>query len=73
MTAREEVRLQRRSRELATDTAATRAQVVDRDRADATVSQFLTAADGVTTVDTSYLDFAQSVDAVLRVVRSARG
>lgn len=73
MTASPEVRMARRSRELAVDAAATRAQIVDRDRADATVSQFLTAADGVTTLDTSDIDFEQSVQAVLGVIAAARG
>ena len=73
LTASEEARLARRSRELhgadhADAVAATRSQVVDRDRADSTVSQFTVAADGVTTIDTSELDFDESVAAVLQVV-----
>ena len=77
LTASEEARLARRSRELhgadhAEAVAATRSQVVDRDRADATVSQFTVAADGVTTIDTSDLDFDESVAAVLQVVEAAR-
>jgi len=50
--------------------AATRDQIVRRDRDDSTVSDFLEAAPGVTLVDTSDLDFAQSVQAVLDVVRT---
>lgn len=77
LTASEEARLARRARELHGDAeahsvAATRAQVVDRDQADSAVSQFTVAADGVTTVDTSDLDFEQSVAAVLQVVHAAR-
>jgi cytidylate kinase len=77
LTASEEARLARRSKELhgvadAASVAATRTQIVDRDRADGTVAQFTVAADGVTTVDTSDLDFDQSVGTVLQIVAAAR-
>jgi cytidylate kinase len=77
LTASEEARLARRSKELhgvadADAVAATRSQVVDRDEADSAVSQFTVAADGVTTIDTSHLDFDGSVQAVLQVVEAAR-
>lgn len=72
MTASEEVRLARRSKELSSTVEATRSQIVDRDKADSTVSQFMTAADGVTTVDTSDLTFEQSVQAVRSLVEAAR-
>ena len=70
LTASEEARLRRRSRELhghAEEHAvqATRDQIVRRDRDDSTVSEFTEAADGVVLVDTSDLDFEQSVQAVL--------
>ena len=73
LTASEEARLRRRSTELhgSTDAAAveaTRDQVVRRDRDDSTVSTFTEAAPGVVLVDTSDLDFDQSVAAVLAVV-----
>jgi cytidylate kinase len=76
LTASVEARLRRRSTELhgsAADeaVAATRDQIVRRDRDDSTVSEFTEAADGVTLVDTSNLDFDQSVAAVLEVVRVA--
>jgi CMP/dCMP kinase len=75
LTASVEARLRRRSTELHGSAeqeavAATRDQIVRRDRDDSTVSQFTEAADGVTLVDTSDLDFDQSVAAVLDVVRS---
>ena len=75
LTASEVARLARRAAELhgeasAASVAATRDQVVRRDRDDSTVSQFTTAADGVVTVDTSDLDFIGSVEAVLAVVRA---
>ncbi len=77
LTASEEARLARRSHELhgaadAAAVAATRSQIVDRDRADSAVSEFTVAADGVTTIDTSHLDFEGSVEAVLQVVAAAR-
>lgn len=69
MTASEEARMSRRSRQLRVDAESTRSQIVDRDRADSTISQFTTAADGVVTIDTSHIDFRQSVEAVLQVVK----
>lgn len=77
LTASEAARLARRSRELhgvadAASVAATRTQIIDRDRADSSVSQFTVAADGVTTLDTSDLDFDGSVAAVLQIVQAAR-
>ena len=76
LTASVEARLRRRSKELHGHAAehaveATRDQIVRRDADDSTVSQFTEAADGVVLVDTSDLDFEQSVQAVLSVVRSA--
>jgi len=73
LTASEEARLRRRSAELhgTVDEAAveaTRDQVVRRDRDDSTVSTFTEAAEGVALVDTSELDFDESVEAVLDVV-----
>lgn len=76
LTASEEARLARRARELfaASDAGAieaTRAQIVNRDAADATVSAFFEPAPGVVGIDTSDLTFDQSVAAVLDAVRSA--
>jgi cytidylate kinase len=73
LTASEEARLRRRSAELhgAADeraVAATRDQVVRRDRDDSTVSSFTEAAEGVILVDTSELDLDESVEAVLDVI-----
>lgn len=78
LTASEEARLRRRSTELHGHAdrgavEATRDQIVRRDRDDSAVSQFTVAADGVTTVDTSDLDFDGSVQAVLDVIAAARG
>lgn len=74
LTASEEARLRRRSTELhghaeASAVEATRDQILRRDRDDSTVSEFTTAADGVVLLDTSHLDFDQSVAAVLDIVR----
>ena len=73
LTASEEARLRRRSAELhgtvdAASVEATRDQVVRRDRDDSTVATFTEAAEGVVLVDTSDLDFDESVEAVLDVV-----
>ena len=75
LTASVEARLRRRSKELHGHDAdhaveATRDQIVRRDRDDSTVSDFREAAEGVTLVDTSDLDFEQSVQALLGVIRS---
>lgn len=77
LTASEEARLRRRATENHGEAgeaavAATRDSIVQRDRADSTVSQFSVAADGVIHIDTSDLDFEQSVQAVLSVVESTR-
>ncbi|KGN33346.1 cytidylate kinase [Knoellia sinensis KCTC 19936] len=78
LTASEEARLRRRSAEVHGTAdeeamAATRDQVLRRDRDDSSVSQFTVAADGVVTVDTSDLGFDESVEAVLAVVASRVG
>ena len=74
LTASVEARLRRRSKELHGHDAdhaveATRDQIVRRDADDSTVSEFTEAADGVHLVDTSDLDFEQSIAALLDVVR----
>lgn len=72
LTADEDVRIARRSRELAPESASTAAALRDRDRKDAAVVDFLTAAPGVATVDSTHLDFEQTVQAVLDLVEAAR-
>ncbi|WP_058233971.1 bifunctional cytidylate kinase/GTPase Der [Devriesea agamarum] len=80
LTASDEARMARRARQLNLDGADTdpsvtermQDQVLRRDRDDATVSQFLTAADGVMTIDTSDLDIDQVVSVVLDEVEAAR-
>ncbi len=79
LTASEAARLARRARELhgsadAAAVEATRDQIVRRDSDDSTVSNFEVAADGVLHLDSSALDFEQTVDAVLTAVaRTVRG
>ncbi|EXJ52873.1 (d)CMP kinase [Microbacterium sp. MRS-1] len=69
LTAAPEVRAARRSAELSGEDAdAVAAALHRRDAADSTVVDFLTAADGVTVVDSTELDFAQTVEAVLDVI-----
>ena len=77
LTASEAARLARRAADLeaagkSVDAAALRDQVVRRDRDDATVSQFLTAPEGVTLVDTSDMGLEETVERVTALVRAAR-
>jgi cytidylate kinase len=72
LTADEAVRIARRSRELTPEHANTATQLRDRDRKDAAVVDFMTAAEGVTTLDSTDLDFEQTVAAVLDLVEAAR-
>ena len=68
LTAAPEVRAARRSAELTDEDAAAVATALHRrDAADSQVVDFLTAADGVSVIDSTDLDFAQTVEAVLRV------
>ena len=78
LTASEEARLARRALEVhgvadAAAVAATRDHVVRRDAKDSTVVEFLTAADGVVTVDSSPLTLDETVEAVLAVVLREAG
>ncbi|MEO6531910.1 MAG: (d)CMP kinase [Specibacter sp.] len=73
LTASEEARLRRRGLQLGGTQSAEQLaqQVLGRDAKDATVVDFQRAADGVYTVDSSHLDFEETVTAVINVVRSA--
>jgi cytidylate kinase len=72
LTAAPEVRAARRSAELTTQDAAAVAHALHRrDASDSAVVDFLTAAPGVDVVDSTHLDFDQTVDAVLGVIRAA--
>jgi cytidylate kinase len=67
LTASEEVRLGRRSAELPEGTIVAD-QVTKRDQNDSKVVDFLTPADGVKLVDSSELDFDQTVKALLALI-----
>jgi CMP/dCMP kinase len=68
LTAAPEVRAARRSAEVSTqDAVAVAAALHRRDAHDSRVVDFLTAAPGVTVVDSTELDFEQTVMAVLAV------
>jgi cytidylate kinase len=68
LTADEAVRIARRSAELAPGAAATAVQLRDRDRRDGQVVDFMSAAPGVTTVDSTELSFDETVAAVVNLV-----
>ncbi|GAA3596041.1 hypothetical protein GCM10022198_19910 [Klugiella xanthotipulae] len=76
LTADEAVRAARRSLELS-DTAvrvtaeATGDQIRARDAADSQVVDFMNAAEGVVTIDSTSLNFDETVEAVINVIRAA--
>jgi cytidylate kinase len=72
LTASEQVRINRRSAELTGESAeSTARQLSSRDAQDSKVVDFLNAAEGVTTLDSTNLDFDQTVAAVVALVREA--
>lgn len=72
MTASPEVRAERRARELeGMSREQVLADIAARDAKDALVVDFMRPAPGVTLVDTSELDFEQSIQAVVDIVRAA--
>ena len=77
LTASEETRLARRAREVrGSDDAealkATRDEVLRRDADDSTVSEFMSAKDGVTEIDSSALGIDEVVEAVVSLVPKER-
>ncbi|CAB4603891.1 unannotated protein [freshwater metagenome] len=69
LTASEAVRLKRRSAELSeSSVASVMRQVSERDASDSKVVDFMTPAPGVQLVDTSDLNFNQSVSAVIALI-----
>lgn len=70
MTADEEVRVARRAAEGA-DAATVREAVLGRDSQDATVVEFHTAGDGVTTIDTTWLSIEEAVGEIIRLAHEA--
>jgi cytidylate kinase len=69
LTASPEVRAARRSAELVGSSAVKVGDALrQRDEADSKVVEFMSAAEGVTTVDSTELDFDQTVEAVIAVI-----
>lgn len=73
LTASEQVRLARREAQLASagerqNTVRLAKQVLTRDTRDASVVEFQRAAEGVVPIDSSQLDFEQTVDVVIQLV-----
>lgn len=74
LTAAPEVRAARRAGELAGENAAAVAEALHkRDASDSAVVDFLTAAPGVDVVDSTELDFPQTIDAVFAVIEGRLG
>lgn len=73
LNASEEARLRRRGLQLGgtQNESQLATQVLARDAKDSTVVNFTQAADGVMTVDSSDLDFEQTIDAVLDAISTA--
>ncbi|MBH0128755.1 (d)CMP kinase [Salinibacterium sp. NK8237] len=72
LTASEEARMGRRAAELSGESSTTTAQQLSyRDAQDSKVVDFMNAADGVITIDSTNLDFDQTVTAVASFVRSS--
>ncbi|MBW3094036.1 bifunctional cytidylate kinase/GTPase Der [Bifidobacterium sp. 64T4] len=69
LTARKEIRQARRSGQSAAGVGAE--DVAARDRMDSKVTSFMTAADGVTTVDNSDMDFEHTLDVLIDMVENA--
>lgn len=74
LTAAPEVRAARRAGELTSENAAVVAEALHkRDASDSAVVDFLNAAEGVEVVDSTDLDFPQTIDAVLSVIERKQG
>jgi CMP/dCMP kinase len=74
LTAAPEVRAARRARELPDeDHREVARSIAERDARDSRVVDFLEAADGVTTLDSTDLDFDGTVAALVALVREAAG
>ena len=73
LTASEQVRIARRSAEITGVSAgAVGLQLSSRDAQDSKVVDFLTAAEGVTTLDSTRLDFDHTVQRMVDVIRAAQ-
>jgi cytidylate kinase len=75
LTASEEARAARRAAELpATSSVAdsTAAALKARDAADAKVSEFMVAADGVTTLDSTHLSYDETIAALVGLITAGK-
>ena len=73
LTASEEARASRRAAEMPHQAQhQTASALVARDKADSKVSDFMVAADGVHTVDSTDLSYAQTIDAVVALIREGQ-
>lgn len=72
LTAREDVRIARRSGEISADAGVTAQSIRERDDKDSTVVEFRTAAEGVDVVDSSDIGFDETVE-VIRDLCERRG
>lgn len=73
LTAHPDVRAARRAAELDGNTAAVGEAMRKRDASDSAVVDFLNAAPGVSVVDSTELNFEQTIDAVLEVIDARLG
>ncbi|MBP3222854.1 MAG: (d)CMP kinase [Actinomycetaceae bacterium] len=77
LTASEEERLKRRSLETrgsddAATLQATRQEVIERDKKDSYVNNFITASDGVHTIDSSSMSIDDVLDTILQLVKNQK-
>lgn len=76
LTASEEARAARRTAELpaiaSADADLTAAALKARDSADAKVSEFMVAADGVTTLDSTHLSYDETIAALVGLITAGR-
>lgn len=71
LTASEEARMARRAAEIVGQSAQdVGREMTSRDNQDSRVIDFMNAADGVTTIDTTNLDFDATIQAVVDLIRS---
>lgn len=70
LTADEAVRIRRRLGDVGGDAVAVGSSLAARDRQDGQVIDFMSPAPGVTLVDSTHLDFDETVEAVVEIVRS---
>ncbi len=74
LTASEEARMGRRAAEIVGQSAEdVGREMASRDTQDSRVIDFMNAADGVTTIDSTNLDFDATIQAVVDLIRSTAG